>query len=405
MNIESIISTEYHEFSPDDQVSKLIGTFDDPTVHGVIVCGDQFEGVITRRQLITSHHKPEQKLRSLVWTVPRLAPDENVRKVAQLMLDSDTQFLPVFENDALVGVVTSDAVLREVKPFLDAATVGDVYSSEVVTVEPDGTLGKALHLFRDHRITHLPVIEESTAVGILSIYDVTGLAIRAMHRSQGGDPGGQDPFGGELSDSTGRTRGGGFGAREGDIERMLDLPVRNAMTAPVRRIEPDDTLETAVELMFDIDASSLVVADETGEFGIVTKSDVLESLTWETGGNRAVQVYNVDLLDDVTYDDVVSLIETFDDRDHGMNVLDARIHLHKHDETLRGVPLLLARIRLHTDQGLYMASGEGYGASHALNEARDTLERRIRDRKTYAKSKKPRSNEFWEKRLGWILKE
>jgi hypothetical protein len=69
------------------------------------------------------------------------------------------------------------------------------------------------------------------------------------------------------------------------------------------------------------------------------------------------------------------------------------------------VPLLLARIRLYTDAGLYMASGEGFGATHALNEARDVLERRIRDRKTHGRSKKPPSEEYWEKRFGWLLEE
>jgi ribosome-associated translation inhibitor RaiA len=86
-------------------------------------------------------------------------------------------------------------------------------------------------------------------------------------------------------------------------------------------------------------------------------------------------------------------------------VLDAKIHLHEHDEKLRGTPLLLARIRLYTDRGLVMASGEGYGASHAIHEARDTLERRIRDDKTYARSKKHPDQEFWEKRFGWWLEE
>ena len=84
-------------------------------------------------------------------------------------------------------------------------------------------------------------------------------------------------------------------------------------------------------------------------------------------------------------------------------VIDARIHLHEHEERLRGTPLLLARIRLHTDSGLYVASGEGYGASHALNEARDVLERQIRDRKTRGRSKKPPDEAFWERRFGWLL--
>jgi hypothetical protein len=169
------------------------------------------------------------------------------------------------------------------------------------------------------------------------------------------------------------------------------------MVSPVHTIHPEATLETAVEEMFAIDGSSLVVTENGRPYGVVTKTDVLDSLTWEAGGNRAVQIYGTDLLDDVQYEDVVAMVEKFDDRDHGMSVLDAKIHLHEHDEKLRGTPLLLARIRL------YIASGEGYGASHALNEARDVLERQIRDRKTYGESKKPPSEEFWEKQFGWML--
>ena len=65
--------------------------------------------------------------------------------------------------------------------------------------------------------------------------------------------------------------------------------------------------------------------------------------------------------------------------------------------------MLLARIRLFTDHGLFIASGEGYGASHAIHEARDVLERRIRDDRTYGRSKKHPDDEFWEKRFGWWL--
>ena len=210
-------------------------------------------------------------------------------------------------------------------------------------------------------------------------------------------------FGGAVSDSSGRTRGGGFGAREGELARLLDLPVRDVMVSLVRTIGPDETLDTAVEEMFEIGGSSLVVTENGSVRGIVTKTDILDSLTWEAGGNRAVQVYGIDLIDDMTYEDIVGMVEKFDDRDHKMNVLDAKVHLHEHDETLRGTPLLLARVRLHTDRGLYIASGEGYGAKHALTEARDVLERQIRDKKTYGRSKKPRDEEFWEKRFGWLL--
>ena len=404
MDITDIISEEYVEFDPETPVSKLVGTFDDPALKGVVVNGDEFEGVVTRRQLATSHHQPEEKLGSLVWHVPRLAPDEDIRKVAGLMIESDSQILPVFEGRDLIGVVTVDGVLEAVQPFLDAVTVADAYSADLVSLDPDSTLGEALHVFREHRVTHLPVVEGDETVGILSLYDVADLAVRSAARSQGGDAGGTDAFGGQVSASTGRAHGGA-GAREGESARVLDLPVRDVMVSPVRTIRPDATLQDAIEEMFTIDGSSLVVTEDGAPCGIVTKTDVLDALTWEAGGNRAVQVYGTDLLDDVQYEEVVAMVETFDDRDHGMNVLDAKVHLHEHDEKLRGTPLLLARIRLYTDQGLYIASGEGYGASHALNEARDVLERQIRDRKTHGQTKKPPDETFWERRFGWMLEE
>jgi CBS domain-containing protein len=404
MDIADIVSEEYVELSPDTPVSKLLGAFDDPGVPGVVVHGDAYEGVVTRKQLATSHHPPEEKIGSLTWHVPRLAPDEDVRKVAQLMIDSDAGILPVFEGGELTGVVTVDDVLAAVNPYLDVVTVADAHTAELVALDPDSTFGEAVHVLRENRISHLPVVEDDTAVGILSLYDVIDLVVRPEQGSQGGRPSGTDSYGGDMSSGSGRTHGG-FGAREGELARMLDLPVRDVMTSPVRTIHPDGTLSAAVEEMFAIDASSLVVTRNGEPFGIVTKTDVLDALTWEAEGSRSVQLYGANLIEDISYDDIVAMVEGFDDRDGRMTVLDARIHFQEHDEKLRGTPLLLARIRLHTDRGLFIASGEGYGAKHALNEARDVLERRIRDHKTYGRSKKHPGEEYWEKRFGWLLEE
>jgi CBS domain-containing protein len=404
MNIEDIVSDDYVEFPPDAPVSKLVGAFDDPSVEGVVVRGDEFEGVITRRQLATSRHPSDEKLRSLIRHVPRLDPRADVREVAQLMIDADSRLLPVFEGEALAGVVTAEAIVRAVRPFLDAATVEDASTADLLTVGPSATVGEALHSFRSHRITHLPVVEAGSPVGILSLYDVVDLAVRSTDRSQGGGADGTDAFGGGRGAGSGRSRGGGFGAREGERERLLDLPVRDVMTSPVRTIGPDRTLEAAADELLSFDGSSLVVEDD-GSFGILTVTDLLGALTWEAGGERGVQLYGADLLDDVTYEEVRATIEGFDDRDAGATLLEAKVHLHEHDETRRGTPLLLARVRLYTDRGTFVASGEGFGARHALGEARDVLDRQLRDEKTRGRSKKHPDEAFWEKRFGWLLEE
>ncbi len=400
MDINDIISTNYVTHDTDTTISKLVGTFEDATVPGVVIRGDGYQGMVTRRQLATSRHQPNEKLGSIARAMPRVSPTEDIRRVARLMVDSDSDILPVFEGDNLNGVVTARDILKAVKEYLDVASVGDVSSDDLVAVSPDSTFGDVVHLFRDNRIAHLPVVKDREAVGILSLYDLVDLRIRSMQQSQGGDVSGVDAHGGALA---GRSRRGGFGAREGELERILDLPVRDVMTSPVATVERLDGLGKAVEAMFDIGGSSLVVTEDGNPVGIVTTTDILDALTWEAGGNRAVQIYGIDLLNDMSYDQVVSMINRFDGRDGKMSVLDAKIHLHEHDETLRGTPMILARIRLYTDRGLFMSSGEGFGAKQALTEARDRLERRIIDQKTHGQSKKPPGEDFWERRFGWLL--
>lgn len=400
MDINDIISTSYVTHDPDTSISKLVGTFEDPTVTGVVIRGDKYVGMVTRRHLATSRHQPNEKLGSIAQSTPRVSPTEDIRRVARLMVDSDSEMLPVFEGDNLLGVITGRDILEAVREFLEVAAVGDVCSEDLVAVSPDSTFGDVVHLFRDNRIAHLPVVDDRSAVGILSLYDLVDLRIRSMQQSQGGDVSGVDAHGGSLA---GRSRGGGFGAREGELQRILDLPVRDVMTSPVATVEWGTTLDIAVGEMFDIGGSSLVVTEDGEPTGIVTTTDILDALTWEAGGNRAVQLYGIDLLDDMSYDQVVGMIERFDGRDGQMSVFDAKIHLHEHDEKLRGTPMILARIRLYTDRGLFMASGEGFGAKQALTEARDRLERRIIDQKTHGQSKKPPGEDFWERRFGWLL--
>jgi len=395
MTISDIVSTEFVQFSPDARVSKVVGAFDDTTLRGVVVVDDgEYRGVVTRRQLASSRHPPDQRVGSVLWNVPRVRPDEDEREVAQLMLDSDARLLPVFEGGDLVGVVTADDLLADVQTFLDAATVGDAASTDLVTVSPDATFGDAIHLLREHRITHLPVEEGGEVVGMLSVVDVVALSGRPRERSEGGDPDGT---------AGGGTSRGGFGAREGERDRLLDLPVRDLMNAPVRTIGAAETLDVAVGRMLDEGISSLLVDADDEPTAILTKSDVLDALTWGTEGSRAVQVSGTDLLDDMTNQDLVEMVERFDERDADMSIIDARVHLHEHDETFRGTPLVLARVRLYTDRGTFVATGEGYGAKGAVGEARDALERQLRDRKDHAKSKKHPDEAYWDRRFGWLI--
>lgn len=43
----------------------------------------------------------------------------------------------MLDDDRVVGVVTGDAVLEAVRPFLDAVTVDDAYTTELISATPE----------------------------------------------------------------------------------------------------------------------------------------------------------------------------------------------------------------------------------------------------------------------------
>jgi CBS domain-containing protein len=252
-----------------------------------------------------------------------------------------------------------------------------------------------LHDLREHRITHLPVVDDGEAVGIVSLFDVLNFSGREMQKEQGGSP--------PRFDSVGGRSRGGFGERRGDVERMLDLPVRNLMSEPVLTVSPDGGLDEAVETMLTEGVSALVVTTGNEPVGIVTKTDALRALTVTDEDRLDVQIIGIDLMDDIDREEVATMIERLTGKYRRLSVLEADVYLHQHKETFRGTPLILARIRLFTDKGHFVGTGEGYGAAHALRLASNVLERQVLEGKEYARTKKHPSAEEKEKLLGWWL--
>ena len=61
----------------------------------------------------------------------------------------------------------------------------------VVTVDMSGTFADCLKLMHEHRIRHLPVIENGTVVGVISVRDLLSEAV-AHHARIIGESNGND---------------------------------------------------------------------------------------------------------------------------------------------------------------------------------------------------------------------
>lgn len=377
MDISEAIDTDVRTFDVSTTVSQLRGAFTDPGRKAVVITNDDsVSGVITRRDILSSHEQSSRKAGSLVRAVPTLEPDENVREAARLMLAGDTWVLPVNRGEELVGVLRADAILQLVKDHLSALEASDVMSQDVVAVRPSTSLGRTLATFREHSIRHLPVTDPETgdAVGIVSVHDVLDFVTRELQRSQGGRP----------DEGMGKSVGGhhgGFGAREGERDDLLELPIRDLMADPIVSVTADETLDKVLELMYEHDTSSVLVPETDGAHGIVTKTDILESLTWEDDAPYYIHVFGAHRMSETTWEHLSSRIEQLVRKDRTLGLLEAKVHFHHHKERLRGRPFVLARIRLFTDQGTFVGSGEGFGDRHAFSLALDVIERQILEAK------------------------
>lgn len=385
MDIAESVTSEYVSFEPSTRLSKLSGAFsENPDLRVIVISGqDGFEGIVTQTQLLSSHHHPNEKARSAMRTPPRVNRTEDVRETARLMVESESKLLPVFEGDEIIGTITDRSLLQSVLPHLDALDVADVYTRDLIYVEPDTTLGEVINTLREHSITRVPIINDDTeAIGMASVFDLVDFTVREMQRAQGGSHEGFDEHGGTGSTENYNTHGG-YGERSGFAARMLDLPVRDVMSSPVATIGPEQPLDEATQRMLDSNYSSLVVSspDVTWPLGIMTTTDVLRALTWSEETQLPVQIFGVDLLTDVSRETITARIEEIDHKHSEMDIIEANVVLQQHDEQKRGTPLLLVTVRLFTDEGRFSGSGEGYGARAAFRAAAETLEENVLESK------------------------
>jgi CBS domain-containing protein len=102
------------------------------------------------------------------------SPQTTVGEAARLMASAGVGAVMVVDNEALTGIFTErDAVYRVIAAGLDARTarLADVMTPSPLSVDPERSFGYALQLMHEHGFRHVPVVENSKPVGIVSARD------------------------------------------------------------------------------------------------------------------------------------------------------------------------------------------------------------------------------------------
>lgn len=121
------------------------------------------------------HHKG-----STVWHV---SPEATVFDAIQLMADKNIGALPVLSRGRLAGIFTERDYTRKVAlagKTSKQTLVQEIISPEVFSVAPDESVEECMRLMTEHRIRHLPVVQNDEIVGIISIGDLVNWIISAQ---------------------------------------------------------------------------------------------------------------------------------------------------------------------------------------------------------------------------------
>ena len=120
---------------------------------------------------------------SQVWTT---TPDQTVYDAVRLMGEKNVGALVVLENQSVAGVFSERDYSRKV--VLQGRTsrdtlVGEILSRPTITVESSDQIEKCMQIMTTARIRHLPVIDDGTLAGLVSMGDLVNWVMHSQRHT------------------------------------------------------------------------------------------------------------------------------------------------------------------------------------------------------------------------------
>lgn len=121
--VADVLSRKGHkvtQVSPNDSVLDALKIMANQNIGSVVVTEDgKYVGIMTERdysrKVVLNGKSSTDTMVSEIMSndLPRVAPNDSIDYCMQLMSDRNIRYLPVFEQDALAGIISINDVVRE----------------------------------------------------------------------------------------------------------------------------------------------------------------------------------------------------------------------------------------------------------------------------------------------------
>lgn len=113
-------------------------------------------------------------LRGKAPAVITITPDAPVQEAMRVLTEHNIGAVVVTDG-SMLGILSERDVLRGGAERLEALAslrVRDLMTERVITASPDADIASVMDIMTEHRIRHLPVVENGRLCGMISIGDV-----------------------------------------------------------------------------------------------------------------------------------------------------------------------------------------------------------------------------------------
>lgn len=107
-----------------------------------------------------------------IWS---LKPDNRVIDSLFLMAEKNISCILIMNQEHLAGIFSERDYARKVVIKGKNSTetlLKEVMTDKLITISPKNGLDECMQLMTDHRIRHLPIVDNNKVVGLISIGDV-----------------------------------------------------------------------------------------------------------------------------------------------------------------------------------------------------------------------------------------
>lgn len=245
LKVIDIMSLDVVTLPPEETVRNAALMMTEKKISCVLVYSDkELVGILSQKDLIKSVHAQSGVGETCIGeimtpSVKTITPRTPILYASMVMDEMGIKRLPVVSEQGLMGIVTQTDLVRAFETLSALRSITEIMTVDVATIGPERSVADAISLMVERKLSCVLITRDGKAEGILTEKDILRTVLGL----------GKDPH---------------------------EICVVDVMSFPLTTVSPSHSVLSVSRMMDDQHLHRLVVADENGTLGIITRTDIIK---------------------------------------------------------------------------------------------------------------------------------